>query len=85
MVDSLPWNLSLDELLRRLGAAPSGLSDREVKRRLSEYGTNDALVHRRRPLWRQTLDRLANPLRVVSARRGEYAWAWTLGEGAEPS
>ena len=26
MVDSLPWNLSLDELLRRLGAAPGGLT-----------------------------------------------------------
>jgi phosphopantetheinyl transferase len=24
-----------------------------------------------------------NPLRVVSARRGDYAWAWTLGEGVE--
>jgi hypothetical protein len=27
---------------------------------------------------------LMNPLRVVSARRGDHAWAWTLGEGAEP-
>lgn len=26
----------------------------------------------------------ANPLRVTSGRRGEYAWAWTLGEGVEP-
>jgi len=65
MVDSLPWNLSLDELLRRLGAAPGGLSDQEFKRRLSEYGANDALAHRRRPLWRQTLDRLANPLILI--------------------
>jgi hypothetical protein len=24
------------------------------------------------------------PLRVVSGRRGEYAWAWTLGGGVEP-
>jgi phosphopantetheine--protein transferase-like protein len=24
-----------------------------------------------------------NPLRVVSARRADYAWAWTLGEGVE--
>jgi phosphopantetheinyl transferase len=28
--------------------------------------------------------RMENPLRVVSARRGEYAWAWALGEGAKP-
>ena len=27
--------------------------------------------------------RIESPLRVVSARRGNYAWAWTLGEGAE--
>jgi Mg2+-importing ATPase len=65
MVDSLPWNLSLDELLRRLGAAPGGLSDQEFKKRLSEYGANDAFAHRRRPLWRQTLDRLANPLILI--------------------
>src|SRR5262249_10990341 len=25
-----------------------------------------------------------NPLKVVSARHGEYAWAWTLGQGVEP-
>ena len=30
------------------------------------------------------LDRLENPLRVVTARRAEYAWAWTLEEGAKP-
>jgi hypothetical protein len=28
-------------------------------------------------------DRLVNPLRVISARRGEHAWAGTLAEGAE--
>jgi hypothetical protein len=65
MVDSLPWNLSLDELLRRLAAVPGGLSDQEFKRRLSEYGANDVFAHRRRPLWRQTLDRLANPLILI--------------------
>jgi len=28
-------------------------------------------------------ERIESPLRIVSARRGNYAWAWTLGEGAE--
>ena len=28
--------------------------------------------------------RCRESLRVVSARRGDYAWAWTLGEGVEP-
>ena len=65
MVDSLPWNLSLDGLLRELGAAPAGLSNKEAQRRLAEYGPNDALICRRRPLWRQTLDRLANPLILI--------------------
>ena len=76
MVDSLPWNLSLDELLRRLGAAPGGLSDQEFKRRLSEYGANDALAHRHRPLWRQTLDRLANPLILILLFASALS-AWT--------
>jgi Mg2+-importing ATPase len=65
MADGLPWNLPLDGLLRQIHATPGGLSDREVKRRLAEYGANDALVHRRRPLWRQILDRLANPLILI--------------------
>ena len=64
-VDGLPWNLSLDGLLRELGAAPAGLSNKAAQRRLAEYGPNDALIHRRRPLWRQTLDRLANPLILI--------------------
>ncbi|HZW33742.1 MAG TPA: polyketide synthase, partial [Isosphaeraceae bacterium] len=29
-------------------------------------------------------DGTGRPLRVVSGRRGDVAWAWTLGEGAEP-
>jgi acyl transferase domain-containing protein len=33
---------------------------------------------------RAAADRNAQVLRVVSARRGGFAWAWTLGEGAEP-
>jgi len=27
--------------------------------------------------------RMENPLRIVTARRANYAWAWSLGEGAE--
>jgi hypothetical protein len=26
----------------------------------------------------------SSPIRVTTGRRGEYAWAWTLGEGVEP-
>ena len=65
MVDGLPWNLSLHGLLGELDAAPAGLSNKAAKRRRTEYGPNDALIRRRRPLWRQTLDRLANPLILI--------------------
>jgi Mg2+-importing ATPase len=65
MAESLPWNLPLDGLLRHLRATPSGLSDGEARRRLAQYGPNDALIHRRRPLSRQIFDRFANPLILI--------------------
>jgi hypothetical protein len=65
MVETLPWNLPLRRLLAELGATRDGLSGEEVERRLTKYGPNDALAHRRRPLWRQLLDRFANPLILI--------------------
>ena len=65
MAETLPWNLPLPQLLAELGAARDGLSSEEVGRRLAKYGPNDALLHRRRPLWRQVLDRFANPLILI--------------------
>ena len=65
MSETLPWNLPLPRLLAELGSTLEGLSAREVERRLAKYGPNDALVHRRRPLWRQILDRFANPLILI--------------------
>ncbi|HET9573556.1 MAG TPA: cation-transporting P-type ATPase, partial [Methyloceanibacter sp.] len=64
-VESLPWNVPLDRLLDDLRATPDGLSSREARRRLAEYGPNDAMVRRRRPLWRQVIDRLGNPLVLI--------------------
>ena len=61
MAETLPWNLPLPQLLAELGAARDGLSSEEVGRRLTKYGPNDALLYRRRSLWRQVLDRFANP------------------------
>jgi acyl transferase domain-containing protein/phosphopantetheinyl transferase (holo-ACP synthase) len=34
------------------------------------------------PLAAECPDSFVNPIRVITARRGDYAWAWTLGEGA---
>jgi Mg2+-importing ATPase len=65
MTQSLPWNLPLDGLLREIGATPDGLSEAEAKRRLAVYGPNNAMVRQRRRLWRQILDRLANPLILI--------------------
>src|SRR6516164_6924194 len=69
MAETLPWNLPLPQLLAELGAPRDGLSSEEVRRRLAKYGPNDALLHRRRPLWRQVLDRFANPLILNSLVR----------------
>ena len=52
-------------MLHDTGATPDGLSDQEAKRRLAVYGPNNAMVRRRRRLWRQILDRLANPLILI--------------------
>ena len=45
VAESLPWNLSLNRLLGLLDARPAGLSDKAARRRLAEYGPNDALAH----------------------------------------
>ena len=64
-IETLPWNVPLDGLLGDLRATRDGLSSREATRRLAEYGPNDAMVRRRRPLWRQIIDRLGNPLILI--------------------
>ena len=76
----LPWNLQLRTLFRSLDAGPEGLSEVEAKSRLAAFGPNDALAPRRRPLWRQVLDRLANPLVLLLLFASTLA-AWT-GETA---
>ena len=65
VAESLPWNVSLPKLLGLLDASPGGLSDKAARKRVAKYGLNDALAQRRRPLWRQILDRFANPLILI--------------------
>ncbi|MBZ0210282.1 MAG: magnesium-translocating P-type ATPase [Hyphomicrobium sp.] len=80
MIDSLLSKLPLDALLLELRAIPRGLTSAEAGRRLAQFGPNDAMTHRRRPLWRQILDRFSNPLILIllfasglSAWTGEVA------------
>lgn len=80
MVESQTWNLSLDALLKELRVTLDGLAREEASRRLARFGPNDALARRRRPLWRQIIDRFANPLILIllfasglSAWTGEVA------------
>ena len=60
-----PWHIPLAPLLAELQATQRGLTSEEAKERLAKYGPNDALSRRRRPLWRQILDRFANPLVLI--------------------
>jgi Mg2+-importing ATPase len=73
---NLPWNIPLDPLLGDLRSTREGLSDREARRRLAEYGPNDALIRRRSPLWRQIFDRLGNPLVLILLFASALS-AWT--------
>jgi Mg2+-importing ATPase len=76
MPQGLDWNTPLALLLAELRATSGGLSAEEARWRLAVYGPNDALSHRRRPLWRQILDRLANPLILILLFAGSLS-AWT--------
>ncbi|HKZ95960.1 MAG TPA: magnesium-translocating P-type ATPase [Hyphomicrobiaceae bacterium] len=70
------WNEPLDALLRGAGASAGGLSQEDAARRLAEYGPNDALTRRRRPLWLSIADRFANPLILILLFASGLA-AWT--------
>jgi len=54
--------LSVDEALRRLDSAATGLSEVEAARRLARYGPNEVAIERPLRWWRRLLKILANPL-----------------------
>ena len=61
-----PWHtIEPTEVLSRLGAHPSGLSRREVERRLAEFGPNTLPAAARIAPWRRVLRLLADPMVVV--------------------
>jgi len=59
------WSKSTSELVTALGTRPAGLSTDEARRRLSEYGPNDAGAPPRSPAWQRLLARLRNPLIIL--------------------
>ncbi|MFZ1105583.1 MAG: cation-transporting P-type ATPase, partial [Hyphomicrobiaceae bacterium] len=65
MMGPQPWNIPLASLLAELAATSGGLTSKQAQERLAKYGPNDALARRQRPLWRQILDRFANPLVLI--------------------
>ena len=65
MASTRTWNAAVESLLLETQASASGLSQHEAERRLEDFGPNDALASRRRPLWLQILDRFANPLVLI--------------------
>ena len=80
MSDEALWNIPLIALRHQLAVGESGLSSVEATRRLRVNGANDAFEHRARPIWRDLLDRLSNPLVLIllfaaslSALSGETA------------
>ncbi len=73
--DVPPWRAPLDHLFADLGTGTAGLGSDTARRRLKVHGPNDAMNHRRRPLWRQILDRFANPLiLILLLASGLSAW-----------
>ena len=57
---------------------------RRSRRRRRRYGRHPCSA-RPRACWRPVPKEFTtNPLRVISARRGQRAWAWTIGKGIKP-
>src|SRR5690349_15296906 len=64
-VDAGFWQLSRDVALASLQTGADGLSPEIARRRLAQYGPNDATHVRRRPAWLQLLGRFTNPLIAI--------------------
>jgi P-type Mg2+ transporter len=70
------WTQPLNLVLAELGATSADLTQAEAERRLARCGANDALSRRRRPLWKQVVDRFINPLILILLFAGGLS-AWT--------
>jgi len=56
---------TIDVLMARLSATPSGLSSDAARRRLADFGRNDAAAVKHTPLVLQFLSRFRNPLVII--------------------
>ncbi|WP_454018113.1 magnesium-translocating P-type ATPase [Azospirillum sp. Marseille-Q6669] len=59
------WNRPISAVLESLETTVAGLSRTEVEGRRRQYGLNQPMAHRRRPLWLQFLTRFLNPLVLI--------------------
>lgn len=72
------WDTPLEELLRRLDAAPQGLSTAEAERRLREFGPNSLVRERRFAALFEFLRFFGNPLVIILLVASAVSFA--LGE-----
>jgi len=63
--DETFWQITLDELERRLGAGPTGLTSSEAAARLVRHGPNTLQVRQRYSFLLKVLSRFRNPLVLV--------------------
>ena len=88
--DALFWNLPSEALLSQMGTLPAGLSQREARARIKQFGNNTLRTHGKQLLIIQYLNHFKNPLvmillaaSAVSALTGEITgfviiWAIVL-------
>lgn len=74
------WLKSLKETLESLDVKTSGLDSEEVEKRRKQFGANQFVDHKEKPIWKQLLVRFRNPLillllfaSVISAFMGEIS------------
>lgn len=74
------WLKSLKETLESLNVKTSGLDSEEVEKRRKQFGANQFVDHKEKPIWKQLLVRFRNPLillllfaSVISAFMGEIS------------
>ena len=69
---------SADDVISSLSSSPSGLSDSEASKRLSEYGRNKLEEKKKDGIIKQFLSKLADPMLIILmiCRSSHQCRAW---------